>query len=224
MHTHQLPGGIYRGIRLNLWGQAQGTPQDSIPIHHHSHSTGYPVSPECFTIVDKKGHRGSPGTSRRPYIFVLMTLHLIGTWESTNSHTFWIRFYRTHHHSRLNNTVLSPIPPHMGQPHTSIPYNKLGGMCNYIGKYCFLWECLLHITLTISIIPPPTPHAPKHPINQKLPYTPISVAPSLVRKDFYLCSLTFSHRPDEAASVWRLQKLVCNKLMDLLCFSTQEML
>ena len=39
------------------------------------------------------------------------------------------------------------------------------------------------------------------------PYSPISVAPSLVSTHFYLCSLTFSLRPDEAASVWRLESL-----------------
>ena len=54
--------------------------------------------------------------------------------------------------------------------------------------------------------------------------TPISVTPSLVSTQFYLCSLTFSLRPDEVVSVWRLQKLVFNKLMDLLCYSTQEIL
>ena len=30
------------------------------PIHHHSNSTGHPVSPECFTIV----HRESQGVTR----------------------------------------------------------------------------------------------------------------------------------------------------------------
>ena len=30
------------------------------PIHQHSHSTGYPVSPDCFTIVNRN-HRESPG-------------------------------------------------------------------------------------------------------------------------------------------------------------------
>ena len=39
-----------------------------------------------------------------------------------------------------------------------------------------------------------------------------------------LSGLTFSHRPDEVASVWRLGKLVCNRLVDLLCFSKQEII
>ena len=39
---------------------------------------------------------------------------------------------------------------------------------------------------------------------------------------FDLCSLMFSHRPNEAALVWRLQKLVCYKLLYSLCFSIQE--
>ena len=28
----------------------------------------------------------------------------------------------------------------------------------------------------------------------------------------FICSLTFSHRPNEVTSVWRPQKLVCSKL------------
>ena len=39
-----------------------------------------------------------------------------------------------------------------------------------------------------------------------------------------LCSLTFSHRPGEVASVWRLWNLVWYKLLYLLCFSMQELL
>ena len=35
-------------------GQFQGTPQAPSPIHHHSHSTGQPVSPKCFSIVDRE--------------------------------------------------------------------------------------------------------------------------------------------------------------------------
>ena len=34
------------------------------PICHHSNSTGHPVSPECFTIIDREP-RGSLGTLRR---------------------------------------------------------------------------------------------------------------------------------------------------------------
>ena len=33
-------------------------PRAPSPIHPHSHSTGHPVSPQCFTIVDRE----SPGT------------------------------------------------------------------------------------------------------------------------------------------------------------------
>ena len=77
---------------------------------------------------------------------------------------------------------------------------------------------------TISIIPSIHHKYPKHPMNPKLPYTPISMVPSLVSTHFDLCGLAFSHRPDEVASVWRLRKLVFNKLIDLLGFSIQEIL
>ena len=74
-------------------------------IHHHSNSTGHPVSPECFTIVD----RGSLGTLRWLCTSVQMTLQLTGTWESINSHTYATRFYKTHLHSSSNNPALPPL-------------------------------------------------------------------------------------------------------------------
>ena len=46
------------------------------------------------------------------------------------------------------------------------------------------------------------PHTPLIPITPLLSYFPISVVPSLVSTHIYLCSLTFSIRPDEAVSVW----------------------
>ena len=69
---------------------------------------------------------------------------------------------------------------------------------------------LPHITFTFSIILPHTP------------YTPNSPTPHFSGTIFG--KYKFSLRPDEAASLWRLQKLVCNKLIDLLCFSIQEIL
>ena len=43
--------------------------------------------------------------------------------------------------------------------------------------------------------------------------------PFAVSTHIYLYNLTFSSRPDEAASVWRLQKLVCNcKGIELLLY------
>ena len=38
------------GDRLNEYQRAPS------PIHHHSNSIGHPVSPECFTIVDREPH------------------------------------------------------------------------------------------------------------------------------------------------------------------------
>ena len=41
-------------------------------------------------------------------------------------------------------------------------------------------------------------------------YSPTYTVPSLVSTHIYLISLTFSLGPDEAATVWWLQKLVCD--------------
>ena len=62
-----------------------------------------------------------------------------------------------------------------------------------------------------------TPHCT--PLIPKIPqtsFTQISVAQSLVSTDIYLCSLTFSLRPDEVASVWRQQNLVFKNV--IYCF------
>ena len=45
-----------------------------------------------------------------------------------------------------------------------------------------------------------------------------------MRKWLNSCSLTFSHRPDEVALVWRLQKPVYSKFWYTLCFRIQELI
>ena len=129
------------------------------------------------------------------------------------------KFYRTPHHFSLNNTDLPPTLLLEWATPMYISHSKMGGHVQLhlvcIIPYGSAFLFLYHSLLTINF-----PHT-KHSI---LLFTPISVVPSLVSTHFYICSLTFSHRPDEAASVWRLWKLVCNKLLDLLCFSMQELL
>ena len=68
-----------------------------------------------------------------------------------------------------------------------------------------------HLYCTIYL--PQAPYTQKHP---KLSYTLISLSPSLVSAHIYICSLTFSLRPDEAASVWRQRKLVFK--ISIYCF------
>ena len=83
-------------------------------------------------------------------------------------------------------------------------------MHNFFGKYS-------HVG-----VPPFSHHTPTHtPLIPQTPYTPISVAPSLVSTHIYLGSLTFSLRPDKVASVWRQWNLVFNKCEQLLCFTNQ---
>ena len=40
------------------------------PIHHHSHSTGHPVSPMCFTIVDRELQWVTWNIKQAMYIYV----------------------------------------------------------------------------------------------------------------------------------------------------------
>ena len=80
------------------------------------------------------------------------------------------------------------------------------------GNYCPMWGCLPFHPYCV-IIPPAHPSYPNIP---NFPTHPFQWHQLLVRTHFYLCSLTFSVRPDEAASVWRQQKLIFNKL--IYCF------
>ena len=65
------------------------------------------------------------------------------------------------------------------------------------------------------------------------PHTPPKSTPSLLphfsgalfgKYTIYSGSLTFSLRPDEAASAWREQNLVLNNFARSLCFSIQELI
>ena len=44
--------------------------RDPSPIHHHSHSTGHPVSPKCFTIVDMESQGVTRNIKEAMYIYV----------------------------------------------------------------------------------------------------------------------------------------------------------
>ena len=77
------------------------------PIHHHINSTGHPVNPDCFTIVDKQSQEVSRNIKEAMYISV-----------NDNSYT-----YRTKLQLKIN-TVLLP-------PTWANPKQQMGGMCNF---------------------------------------------------------------------------------------------
>ena len=64
-----------------------------------------------------------------------------------------------------------------------------------LGKYS-IWEC--HNPLSV-LTPPCTTFIISTPLQ---PYSPVLAVPSLISTHIYLFSLTFSPRPDEAATVW----------------------
>ena len=77
---------------------------------------------------------------------------------------------------------------------------------------------VLYITFFLSLLSIPSGGPQSHPLYSLLTpyqYSPTSLpptytAPSLVSTHNYLISLTFSLGPDEAATAWWLQKLVCD--------------
>ena len=78
-------------------------------IHHHSHSTGYPVSPKCFTIVDRESQGVTRNIKEAMYICV-NDPSLNRSLESINSQNYGMKFKRTHYHFTSNNTALPPTP------------------------------------------------------------------------------------------------------------------
>ena len=99
-------------------------------------------------------------------------------------------------------------PPHRPPP-ICILHNIMGSTCNF--KLASIIPCGVafpfpyYPVLTInSLHIPNTQNTPYTPNSH---YTPISVVPLLVSTHFDWWSLIFCHRPDEAASVWRLWSL-----------------
>ena len=82
-----------------------------------------------------------------------------------------------------------------------------------IGKYGPMSGCHPH-HLSSSII---TPHTPQTPLHR------ISVVPSLVSSQVYLCCLIFSRRPDEVVSMCGgCESVSLINWINLLCLSIQE--
>ena len=69
------------------------------PIHLHTTTTGHPVSPDCFSILDRESQSMAwSGTSRRPCILGSMTPLSIEILENSNFHMYGIKYCRTYQH------------------------------------------------------------------------------------------------------------------------------
>ena len=181
MPTHQLSRLIYRRIWQKFLEQPQGTPHGPIP---------YSPSQPLYR------------TPQLAWMF----------------HHYWQEVTWVHQeHKPFTRQELGsvPNPTHMGPSstrHTCTPahiaqlYHPLHGpncpptiMWGHTQLHlvsCLMWGCLP--------FQPYICHNMPHTPNTQTPQTPltsISVVPSVVSTHFYLCSFTFSHRPDEVASV-----------------------
>ena len=68
MPRHQLSGGILRGIRQNLWDRLKEHLRAPSYIHYHCHSTGHPISPKYFMIVDRESQGVTRNIKEAMYI------------------------------------------------------------------------------------------------------------------------------------------------------------
>ena len=113
------------------------------PIHYHSHTKGYPINQEWFTIM----HRESQGTIRT----IKEVMHICvndpshnKNWRNTSCPIYGVRFFRTLHHYSSNNPTTSHTP------NNRPPHNILCGGTQ-IGKYGPMW---------VAPLPPQLPTLP----------------------------------------------------------------
>ena len=133
-------------------------------MHHHSQSTEHPVSPECFTILDRE----SQGVSRN----IKETMNICVNDQSLNRNLgkyqlphIWEEVLQVTHHFSSNNTALTPTFPQIGHLCPYVYHTTKWRICaTSIGKYYPMWGCL------------PFPHTILYQLH-KLPNTPNSPLP-----------------------------------------------
>ena len=110
------------------------------PIHHHSHSTGHPVSPQCFTIVDRESQVVTRNIEEAMYIHANdpSLNRNLGKYQLPH---IWDEVLQDIPSLQLNNTALLPTPT-WAKPPISIPYNKWGTCTTSFGKYSPMQGCL----------------------------------------------------------------------------------
>ena len=114
---HQLPEEYIGESGRTFWYMLQGHLMALAPIHHHCHSTGYPVSPECFTVVEREVHGVTRNIKEAMYICVNgpSLISKLGKYQLLH---IWDEVSQEPHHLRSNNTALPTYP----SPHGPPPY------------------------------------------------------------------------------------------------------
>ena len=81
------------------------------PIHHHSHTTGHPVSEECFTTVGRESQGITRAIKEAMYAQVndLFLNRNLGKFQLL---TYGMRYFRTLHHYSSSNSTLPPSISH----------------------------------------------------------------------------------------------------------------
>ena len=93
------------------------------PIHMHTSTTGHPVSPDCFTIVDRESQGLTRNIKEAMYIKV-NDPSLNGNLEKNFYFCqFGTKYSRTHcHYNSSNIPTVCQLPPAHGPP--PLPYHK----------------------------------------------------------------------------------------------------
>ena len=121
-------------------------------IHHHSHSTGHPVSPECFTIVDGEWQGVTRNIKEPMYICFNDPSHMGQSFPR---------------HTCTPAQIAQLYHPHAwAKPYPTIMWE----VCAiWFGKYCPMWGCLpFHPYCCHNTAHTPktwTPHTPQNPLN-----------------------------------------------------------
>ena len=135
------------------------------PIHLHTTTTGHPVSPDCFSIVDRESQGMAwSGTSRRPCTLGSMIPLSIEIMENSNFHMYGIKYCRRTHQTSYRVTLIIPPPTiityHLPSEHPpSSPKPMVGGIF-FISLVSNPNGDALVSPLILPIYPPITPLLP----------------------------------------------------------------
>ena len=158
MPRHQLPKGVHKGIRLIVWGLAQGTSQGPIPYTLTQSLHKSPVSPDCFTIVNREWQGVTRNIKEAMYIWV-NDPSLNRNLDKYQLPHIWNQVFTGHPITPAQIAQLTIHPPHMDFPPT-VQHTTMGAHATS------LLVSISHVggafpSLSNSTL---TPHTPKHPI------------------------------------------------------------
>ena len=160
MHTLKLSRRIQRESGKTFRDRLKEHFRALSPIHHHSQSTGHPVSPGCFTIVERESQQVTRNTKEAVYIHVNHPPHNRNFWKVPIP-THMGQSFRGHTITAAQITQLYHSL-HGPKPSKNYHTTNWGACTTSIGKCCPMQGCLPFDLHCYHNTPPHTPNT-QHP-------------------------------------------------------------